>query len=299
MLDKLDKHTVIWKKSLNNHQIEDRYISHLDAKTDIIFKSTLYQICNAKVGYLGSALSCLHILISLYFSEMKHFPHDPANENRDRFVLSKGHAVPALYACLAEAGYFDKKQLSHFGKIYSMLPGNPDASKTPGVDCSSGSPGMGLSLANGMALALKLKKSNAAVFCLIGDGEMHEGQIWEAMMFAAHYELNNVCVIIDFNNFHMAHRVSETKSLDLLDQRLSSFGWEVVEAGGHDYADLLCAYEVFRNNQKLEYKPTCIIANTRKGFGLKDVEGKIASHKAIYRLSKMDEIIKAWKGALV
>lgn len=226
-------------------------------------------VYNAKSGHPGGSLSCADILTVLYFNEMNIDEKNPKMENRDRFLLSKGHCSPALYSTLAHRGYFEVAELKKFRNINSNLQGHPDMNKTLGVDFTTGSLGQGLSVANGMAVSAKIDKNNYRVYCLLGDGEMQEGQVWEALMFAGNHKLNNLCVIIDNNNLQIVGKVNEVMSIYPLKEKLESFKFNVIEIDGNDIQQIIKAFE----NAKLnDTKPTAIIAKTIKGKGVKYME---------------------------
>lgn len=231
-------------------------------------------IAEAGSGHPGGSLSCIEILVALYFAKMDINPAEPNRPDRDRFVLSKGHAAPALYSVLSKRGYFPEEELLKLRQIGGILQGHPDMKKTPGVDMSSGSLGQGLSVANGMALAAKLDQLDYQVYALLGDGELEEGQIWEAVMTAAHYELNNLLVFVDHNRLQIDGNIDEIKSIKNINKRFESFGWETREIDGHSFEELL---EVL-NDAKTIRKPFAIIANTVKGKGISYMENKVGWH---------------------
>lgn len=226
-------------------------------------------------GHPGGSLSAIDLLTALYFSEMRHFPGDPQRPDRDRFVLSKGHGCPALYAVLGMTGYFPEDQLIKLRKLDSILPGHPCMLKTPGVDMSTGSLGQGLSAANGMALAQRLSGNDYRVFVMMGDGEQQEGQIWEAAMTTAHYGLNNVVGIIDYNGLQIDGTVSEVKEIAPLAEKWKAFGWEVLEIDGHRMDEILGALDRAR---EATGKPVMIVARTVKGKGVSFMEHNLKFH---------------------
>lgn len=228
-------------------------------------KDILVMTTEAGSGHPTSSLSCIDILTCLYFSEMNYDPKRPDWPERDRFVMSKGHAVPAQYACLAKAGFFPQKEILTLRKINSRLQGHPDRQKTPGIEVSGGSLGQGLSVGNGMALACRLDKKNYRVYVLMGDGEQQEGQIWEAAMSGGNWKLDNVCGIIDLNGIQNDMWVEKEKSIQPLADKWRAFGWSVLEIDGHDFEQILGAFETAR---KTKEKPTLIIAKTVKGKGV-------------------------------
>ena len=233
------------------------------------------EVYGAKSGHPGSSLSCVEILTVLYFYQMNIDPENPKMETRDKLVLSKGHASPALYSVLAQRGYFSIEELKEFRKLGSRLQGHPDVKKTPGVDMSSGSLGQGLSAACGMAIASKLKENNNRIYCIVGDGEIEEGQIWEAAMTASHYKLDNLCVIIDNNNLQIDGKIEDVINPYPIDEKFKSFGFEVLNVNGHSVEELIEAFEEAKN---IKNKPTVIIAKTIKGKGVSFMEDKAEWH---------------------
>jgi len=211
----------------------------------------------------------------LYFNQMNINPQKPDAEGRDRFVLSKGHCSPALYATLARKGYFDKELLKTFRKIGSNLQGHPDMKKISGVDMTTGSLGQGLSVANGMAIAGKLNKKDYRVYCVLGDGEIEEGQIWEAAMASNKYKLDNLCVIVDNNNLQIDGTIEEVMSSYPIEEKFRSFGFQIININGHDIEEIIKAFDVARN---IKEKPTCIIAKTIKGKGISFMENQVGWH---------------------
>jgi transketolase len=222
-------------------------------------------------GHPGGSLSAVEIVASLYFGVMKHDPARPDWPERDRFVLSKGHAAPVLYATLAEAGYFPIEELKTLRKLGSKLQGHPDATKTPGVEVSTGSLGQGLALANGMALALRLDgNTEPTVFCLLGDGEIQEGEVWEAAMLAAHYHLSNIVAIVDLNGLQIDGPTAEVMDVGDVEAKFAAFGWHVVTCDGHDLEQLA---DAFAAAKACADGPAVIVANTVKGKGVSFMEG--------------------------
>lgn len=229
----------------------------------------------AKSGHPGGSLSSADILATLYFHEMRIKPEEPSWPDRDRFVLSKGHAAPVLYAALAEKGFFPKEELLGLRQTGRMLQGHPDMKKTPGVDMSTGSLGQGLSAANGMALAGKLDKKDYRVYVVMGDGEMAEGQIWEAAMAAAHYKLDNVTGILDYNGLQIDGSNEQVMSTSPLSDKWQAFGWHVIEVDGHDIEQLIAA---FAEAKATKGKPTLLLAKTIKGKGVSFMENQVGWH---------------------
>jgi transketolase len=229
----------------------------------------------AKSGHPGGSLSSAEILTTLYFREMRVNPQEPQWPERDRFVLCKGHAAPVLYAALAEKGYFPKEELLGLRQTGRMLQGHPDMKKTPGVDMSTGSLGQGLSIANGMALAGKLDKKDYRVYALLGDGEMDEGQVWEAGMAAAHYKLDNLTAFLDFNGLQIDGPTDLVMSSAPLLAKWQAFGWHVLQVDGHNIEELLAA---LAEAKTVKGKPTMIIAKTVKGKGVSFMENEAGWH---------------------
>jgi transketolase len=226
-------------------------------------------------GHPGGSLSSAEILTALYFKEMNIDPTNPKWEDRDRFVLSKGHAAPVLYAALAEKGFFPKEELNNLRKVNSMLQGHPDMKGTPGIDMTTGSLGQGLSAAGGMALAGKIDKKDYRVYSVIGDGESQEGLIWEAAMFAAHYKLDNLTVFLDNNGLQIDGTNDEVMNIEPIDEKFKAFGWNVLKIDGHSINEIIKATEEAKNTKG---KPTMIIAKTFKGKGVSFMENQVGWH---------------------
>ena len=250
-------------------------IKNLEDISKNIRKNIVEMVYSASSGHPGGSLSITDILTVLYFHEMNVNINNPKDEDRDRLVLSKGHCSPALYAVLAEKGYFPKEDLKTFRKIDSYLQGHPDMKKIPGVDMSSGSLGQGLSVSNGMALAGKLDKKDYRVYCVMGDGEIEEVQIWEAAMTSSHYKLDNLCVIVDNNNLQIDGKINEVMSPYPIDKKFESFGFNVININGHDFNEIITALETAK---KIKEKPTVIIAKTIKGKGISYMENEASWH---------------------
>ncbi len=265
----------------------------LEHTANEIRKGVLTGVYNAKSGHPGGSLSISDILAYLYFEEMRVDPQNPNWEDRDRFVLSKGHCAPALYAALAEKGFFPKEELATLRKIDARLQGHPDMKGTPGVDVSSGSLGLGISSACGMALSLKYQQKDCRVYCIVGDGESEEGQVWEAAMFAAHYRLDNLCLVVDFNGLQIDGPVKEVMNPAPFQDKFTAFGWEVVTVDGHDFDQLEAAFEKAKATKD---KPTVIVANTVKGKGVSFMENQVGWHgqapKEEQYLAAMEELEK-------
>ena len=232
-------------------------------------------VFNAKSGHPGGSLSAADIFTYLYFKELNVDPKNPKWADRDRFVLSKGHCCPGLYAALAIKGYFPEKEIKSLRHIGAMLQGHPDMKGTPGVDMSSGSPGQGVSAACGMALAAKMDNASYRVYAMLGDGECEEGQVWESAMFAAHHNLDNLCYIVDYNGLQIDGKVSEVAGLEPLDKKFESFGFEVIKICGHCFNQI---EEAFEKAKSVKGKPTVIIAETVKGKGVSYMEDQVGWH---------------------
>ncbi|MDD4897824.1 MAG: transketolase [Methanocellales archaeon] len=246
----------------------------IEEKAKIIRKHVVNMIYEASSGHPGGSLSCVDILTTLYFHTMYHNPLDPEWADRDRFILSKGHAAPTLYAILAEAGYFPIENLSSLRRIGSMLQGHPN-SKVPGVEVSSGSLGQGLSIASGLALAGKLDKKAYRVYTLLGDGECDEGQVWEAAMLAAHYKLDNLVAIVDRNGLQIDGSTEKIMRLEPIAGKWGAFGWHAIEIDGNKIAEITAAIDEAKS---IRGRPTAIIAHTFKGKGISFMEWINAFH---------------------
>lgn len=230
---------------------------------------------SAKSGHPGGALSSADILACLYFDELRIDPSKPSNPDRDRFVLSKGHSCPGLYSALAHRGYFSVDELQGFRHLGSIMQGHPDMKNIKGVDMSAGSLGQGFSCACGMALAGKLDNKDYRVYTLIGDGESQEGQIWEAVMFGAHYKLDNLCLIIDNNGLQIDGKVEDVMNTMPYESKLEAFGWNVITIDGHNIEEILNAFE---SAKATKGKPTAIVAKTVKGKGVSFMENEAGWH---------------------
>ena len=250
----------------------------------------------AKAGHPGGSLSSADILTYLYFKEMNIDPKNPKMENRDRFVLSKGHAAPALYAVLAERGYFEKEKIKTLRQIGSILQGHPDMKYIPGVDMSSGSLGQGISCAVGMALSSKHFGTGFNVYTVLGDGELEEGQVWEAAMFAANKGLSNLTAFVDYNNLQIDGSIEEVNSPAPIDKKFEAFGWYTIIINGNDFDEI----EKALAEAKTVHKPVCIVAKTVKGKGVSYMENNVSWHGAapndeLYEqaMSELTEQLKA------
>lgn len=252
-------------------------IKELQAVAKEMRKDIIEMIYGAKSGHPGGSLSIADILAVLYWKEMNIDPKNPKMENRDRFVLSKGHAAPALYAALMEKGYISKDLIPTLRRWHSPLQGHPDMKKLDGVEMSTGSLGQGLSAANGMALSSKIFKNDYRVYTILGDGELQEGQIWEAAMTAAHYKLDNLVAIVDYNNLQIDGKVTDVMDVYPVVDKFKAFNWNVIEIDGHNYEEIIKALDEART---VKEKPTVIVANTVKGKGVSFMENNPGFHGA-------------------
>jgi transketolase len=254
---------------------DKRTIHKLNLIAVKIRKHIIEMLYRARSGHPGGSLSAVDALIALYFVHMKHNPKKPLDPNRDRFILSKGHAAPALYAVLAECGYFDVKELKNLREVDCMLQGHPDCKCVPGVEASTGSLGHGLSFANGVTLAGKLDNKDYKVYVMLGDGETDEGQVWEAAAVASHYKLDNLTAMIDRNFLQIDGNTEDVLRLESVRDRWSSFGWNVIEIDGHNIREILDALKQADAHKR---QPTLIILNTTKGKGVSFMENNVDFH---------------------
>ena len=267
-------------------------VKELEDKAKKIRRHVLNMIHEAGSGHPGGSLSCVDALTALYFHVMNHNPLEPGGLDRDRFILSKGHAAPALYATLAEAGYFSVDELQSLRKRGSMLQGHPD-SKVPGVEFSSGSLGQGLSIASGIALAGKLDKKKYRVYTLLGDGECDEGQVWEAAMFASHYKLDNLVAIVDRNGLQIDGPTEKVMRLESISGKWEAFGWHVIEIDGNKIDVIITA---LNEALGIRGKPTAIIAHTFKGKGISFMEWIGAFHGRALSKEEMEKALEELGG---
>lgn len=251
-------------------------IQQLQEQCRTVRKDILTMIHAAGSGHPGGSLSAVEIMVALYFGGIMRFDaKNPHWSERDRFILSKGHVAPVVYSVLARAGFFPVEELNTLRKFGSILQGHPHMTHTPGLDCSAGSLGQGLSVANGIALAFKKLNKPQRVYCLLGDGELQEGQVWEAAMFAPQHRLDNVCAIVDFNHVQLDGTIEEIKRLDNLPARWQNFGWNVIEVNGHDVAAVVHAFKLAALTKN---RPTVLIAYTVKGKGVSFMENDCNWH---------------------
>lgn len=254
-----------------------------------IRKHALEAVYCAKSGHPGGSLSVSDVLAYLYFKEMRVDPKNPKCEDRDRLVLSKGHCCPALYSALAMKGFFPIDELKNFRHLGAMLQGHPDMKGTPGVDMSTGSLGQGISAACGMALSAKLSKKDYRVYAILGDGELEEGQVWEAAMFAAHYKLDNLCAYVDNNGLQIDGDIDKVMSPNPITDKFRAFGWNVIEICAHDFDQIEAAYALARNTKG---KPTVIVAHSVKGKGVSFMENKAEWHGSAPNEEQYNQAVK-------
>ena len=271
---------------------------HLQKIALEIRKGALTAVYTAASGHPGGSLGIAELLAYLYFEEMHVDPKNPKDPDRDRFVLSKGHTSPALYAALAEKGFFPKEDLKTFRQKDSYLQGHPDMKHIPGVDMSTGSLGQGISAACGMALSGKISEKKYRVWTILGDGECEEGQVWEAAMFAAHYGLNNLCAFVDFNGLQIDGPVTEVMNPTPLDTKFAAFGWNTLVIDGHDFDQIASAVEAAKRSAK----PTAVICKTIKGKGVSYMENVCSWHGSAPKTEQyeqgMSELEEAEKALL-
>ncbi|WP_315118991.1 transketolase [uncultured Clostridium sp.] len=266
-----------------------RSLEELKGVAKEIRKDIVTMLTESRSGHPGGSLSAVEILTTLYFREMNINPEDPRDLNRDRFVLSKGHGAPVLYSTLARRGFFNIDELSTLRKIGSILQGHPNMKETPGVDMSTGSLGQGISAAVGMALAGRLDKKGYRVYTLLGDGELEEGQVWEASMSAAHYKLGNLTAFIDYNGLQIDGPCKEVMSPEPIADKFVAFGWNVISIDGHSFEEIINAIEEAR---KVEDKPTAIVCRTIKGKGVSFMENEAGWHGTTPNLEQCDKALK-------
>ena len=250
-------------------------IKSLEERAKVIRRHVIRMLAKAGSGHPGSSLSTVDLLVALFYNKLKHNPQQPAWPDRDRFVMSKGHGCPALYAVLAEMGYFGIDKLDTLRQFGSILQGHPCMKTTPGIEISGGSLGQGLSVGLGIALAAKLDKKDYRTYVMLGDGEIEEGQVWEAAMAASHYKADNLCAIIDQNGLQIDGFIHEIMSSYPIPDKWRGFGWHVIEINGHDYKAISSAYD---EAEKIKGKSTVIVAKTIKGKGVSFMENQVDWH---------------------
>lgn len=281
------------------NKLNEQEIAELSKISAQIRENILYMIHTASSGHPGGSLSATDILTTLFFKCLKHYKEwdkHPLWNERDRFILAKGHASALLYAVLAESGYFDKSALKTFRKINSHLQGHPSYGHLPGIEVSTGSLGQGLSLANGVALGLKLNKLNSRVYTLHGDGELQEGQVWEAVMSAAHYKLGNLTAIIDRNCLQIDGSTECVMALEPIADKFKAFGWQVLQINGHNHQEI---YGALKESIKLgeeKSMPVAILANTIKGKGVSFMENNPSWHGKAPNAEEFEKAIKELRG---
>lgn len=269
--------------------MDEKTVHFLQEKAKIIRRHIITMVGAAGSGHPGGSLSAADIVTYLYFKELKIDPENPQWPDRDRFVLSKGHGAPVLYAALAERGFFPVAELVNLRKIGSPLQGHPDMRRVPGVEMSTGSLGTGFSTALGMALGTRLDQRKSRIYVLLGDGEVQEGQVWEAAMAAAHYKLDNLTAILDYNGLQIDGAVSEVMSVEPLADKWRAFGWEVLETDGHDFIGIS---EAIEQAKKIKGRPTIIIAKTIKGKGVSFMENEADWHGSAPNQEQVEQALK-------
>ena len=267
----------------------------LQITAEKVRRCILEGVFHAKSGHPGGSLSSAEIFTYLYFQEMRIDPQNPRSPDRDRFVLSKGHCAPGWYGALAQRGYFDVSELQKLRHIGAMLQGHPDMKGTPGVDMSTGSLGQGISVAVGMAMAGKMDKASYRVYTLLGDGEIEEGQVWEAAMFAGHHALDNLCVLVDFNGLQIDGPVAEVAGPEPIDKKFEAFGFETITIDGNDFDEIEKAMEAAK---ACKGKPFAIIAKTIKGKGVSFMENQAGWHGKAPNKEEYEAAVKEVEGRL-
>lgn len=265
----------------------------LTAKCRALRKDILTMLAGAASGHPGGSLSAVELMASVFYTQMHIDPKNPKDPNRDRFVLSKGHAAPCYYAVLGDLGFFDKAEFSNFRQLHSILQGHPDAKKVPGIDASTGSLGQGVSIATGMALGAKTAGNGVRVYALLGDGELQEGQVWEACMAAAHYKLDNLTIMIDNNGLQIDGTNDEVMGLGDIGAKMEAFGLDVIRvADGNDLEQVIAALE----KKTAPGKPKCILAHTVKGKGVSFMENQVGWHGKAPSAQERDLALKELEG---
>ncbi len=275
--------------------MEQAKIKELQKISADIKLGALEAVYSAASGHPGGSLSISDLLAYLYFAEMRVDAKNPKWEDRDRFVLSKGHCAPALYAVLAEKGYFPREDLKTLRQVDSYLQGHPDMKGTPGVDMTTGSLGLGFSAACGMALSAKISSKDYRVYAILGDGESEEGQVWEAAMFAAHKKLDNLCIFLDYNGLQIDGPIAEVNDPSPLDEKFRAFGWNVVVINGHDFNEIEAAANAARACQG---KPTAVICHTVKGRGVSFMENQVKWHGSAPNQEQYEQAVAEIKAAV-
>lgn len=269
--------------------LNSRDISYLKERAREMRIEILKMLEKSGSGHTGGSLSAADIVAALYFYKMKHRPDNPHWAGRDRFILSKGHAAPLLYTTLALTGYFDKSLLDSLRRVGCPLQGHPSSKMLNGVEISTGSLGQGLSIANGIAMGLRLDKNPSRVYCLLGDGETQEGQIWEAAMSASHYRLDNLCAFVDLNGLQIDGKCCDVMNIEPVDDKWRAFGWHTLSIDGHDMQAIVDALD---EAEKVKGKPCMILAKTVKGKGVSFFEGKAEYHGVTPTKEELELAIK-------
>lgn len=268
--------------------MNEQRINELSIIANKVRKNALTAVYSASSGHPGGSLSIADLLTLLYFEVMNVDPENPKKEDRDRFVLSKGHCAPALYGTLAERGFIPVEDIPTFRSASSYLQGHPDMNKVPGVDMSTGSLGQGVSVAGGMALAAKLDKKDYRVYSVLGDGELEEGQVWEQAMFAAHYKLDNLTIFVDNNGLQIDGNIADVMNPNPIDEKFKAFGWNVIKADAHNFEELLQAIETAKT---VKGKPTAVIMKSVKGKNVSFMENNAAWHGAAPNKEQYEQAI--------
>jgi len=263
-------------------------MAQLQKEAKALRREILIMLTEAGSGHTGSSLSCVEVILAIYRYKLRFDAKNPLWDKRDKFILSKGHGCPTLYAVLAYLGFFPKEKLMTLRKLGSLLQGHPQLG-LPGLEASTGSLGQGLSIANGMALSARLDRKDTKIYCLLGDGETNEGQIWEAAMTAAHYKLDNLCAVIDYNKLQIDGFLCDVKDVFSMDEKWQSFGWHVVEVDGHDFAQIMDGLDEASNTKD---KPTIILAHTVKGKGVSFIENKAEWHGIAPNPKELENALK-------
>lgn len=273
--------------------LDEQKLASLSKTANTIRQDIVKMVAEASSGHPGGSLSAADIVTVLYFNEMKIDPQNPNDPDRDRFILSKGHASPVLYAALAEKGYFPKEELMTFRKINSRLQGHPSKKSLPGVDMSTGSLGQGLSAANGIALAGKMDKKDYRVYVMLGDGEIQEGMVWEAAMAAGYYKLDNLTAFLDYNHLQIDGRVEDVLNPAPIDDKFKAFGWNVIIIDGHDMNEIDNAIQQAKATKDM---PTIVIANTVKGKGVSYMENQVGWHGTAPNAEQLKQALEELNG---
>jgi transketolase len=263
-------------------------INILEKEARQIRRDILTMLSKAGSGHTGSSLSCVEIILALYRHGLKYDVNNIGWQDRDRFVISKGHGCPALYAVLSFCGFFPREKLMTLRQLGSSLQGHPQLGLS-GLEASTGSLGQGLSIANGMAISAKLDKRPSRVYCLLGDGEINEGQVWEAAMTASHYKLDNLCAIIDYNKLQIDGMLCDVKDMLSLEAKWDAFGWHSVSVDGHDFGQIISAFD---KAQTIKNKPVMIVAHTIKGKGVSFIENKAGWHGIAPKPAELERALK-------